>query len=412
MGRCISQMANLLPSEPPANCPLSRATILMMSATAPQATIAHRQVHVALGARAYDVHIGPGLSSAAGARIKAATGARRCCIVTDRNLEASGHLQSLQESLAGEVSVLGHIVLKPGEATKCFAELQNLTEGMLKLGVERRDVVIALGGGVIGDLAGFAASILRRGVRFVQIPTSLLAQVDSSVGGKTGINTPQGKNLVGAFHQPSLVLADTDTLTSLPDRQLRAGYAEIAKHAVLGDPVYFDWLEANVGAVLARDSAALVHAVARSVEMKADVVVRDETEQGDRMLLNLGHTFGHAFEAWAGFSDKLLHGEAVALGTAIAARFSAAHGLCSCDAAIRVAAHFDKAGLPTRVAHIASSAAPTVTELLALMDQDKKVQAGRMTFILLHDIGRAFISREVEREQVRQCLQAEIADTA
>lgn len=376
------------------------------------ATVASRQVHVALGTRAYDVHIGQGLAASAGARIRSVTGASRCCIVTDANLEASGHLQRLSEGLAAEMTVLGHVVLRPGEATKCFAELQNLSETMLKLGVERRDVVIALGGGVIGDLTGFAASILRRGVRFVQIPTSLLAQVDSSVGGKTGINTPQGKNLIGAFHQPSLVIADTDTLTSLPDRQLRAGYAEIAKHAVLGDPVYFDWLESNVGAVLARDPAALVHAVARSVEMKADIVVRDETEQGDRMLLNLGHTFGHALEAWAGFSDKLLHGEAVALGTAIAARFSAARGHCSPEAAARIAAHFRAAGLPTRVAHIASNTAPTVVELMALMDQDKKVQAGRMTFILLHDIGRAFISRDVERDQVRRCLEAEIAGTA
>jgi len=375
-------------------------------------TIALRQVHVALGARAYDVHIGPGLAATAGARINSVTGAKRCCIVTDRNIETSGHLQRLHECLVGEVTVLGHIVLTPGEPTKCFAELQKLTEGMLELGVERRDVVIALGGGVIGDLAGFAASILRRGVRFVQIPTSLLAQVDSSVGGKTGINTAQGKNLAGAFHQPSLVLADTDSLTSLPDRQLRAGYAEIAKHAVLGDAVYFKWLEANVRAVLARDPAALVHAVARSVEMKADVVVRDETEKGDRMLLNLGHTFGHAFEAWAGFSDRLLHGEAVALGTAIAARFSAARGLCSPQAAARIAAHFEAAQLPTRVGHIAGSPPPGVDELLALMDQDKKVQAGRMTFILLHDIGRAFISREVERDEVRRCLEAEIAGTA
>ncbi len=386
--------------------------MIMSSKVSTQASPAARQVHVPLGARAYDVLIGPGIAETAGGRIKSATGASRCCIVTDRHLEASGHLHRLNESLAAEMTVLGSIVMPPGEATKCFSELHSLSEDLLRLGVERRDVVVALGGGVIGDLTGFAASILRRGVRFVQIPTSLLAQVDSSVGGKTGINTPQGKNLIGAFHQPSLVLADTATLTSLPDRQLRAGYAEIAKHAVLGDPLYFDWLEANVGAVLARDPAALVHAVARSVEMKAEIVVRDETEQGDRMLLNLGHTFGHAFEAWAGFSDKLLHGEAVALGTAIAARFSAARGLCSKDVAKRIAAHFDKAGLPTRVAHIASNTAPTVTELLALMDQDKKVQAGRMTFILLRDIGRAFISREVEREQVRQCLEAEIAGTA
>ena len=382
------------------------------SSTEPSTKVASRQVHVALGERAYDVFIGPGLAANAGVQIKSATGANRCCIVTDGNIEASGHLRRLSDSIVAEMSILGHIVMEPGEATKCFTELHLLSEGMLKLGVERRDVVIALGGGVIGDLTGFAASILRRGVRFVQIPTSLLAQVDSSVGGKTGINTAQGKNLIGAFHQPSLVIADTDTLSSLPDRQLRAGYAEIAKHAVLGDTVYFDWLERNVGAVLAREPGALVHAVARSVEMKAEIVARDDTEQGDRMLLNLGHTFGHAFEAWAGFSDKLLHGEAVALGTAIAARFSATLGLCPPQAATRVVAHFKAAGLPTRVANIASNTAPTVEGLLNLMDQDKKVQAGRMTFILLREIGRAFISRDVERDQVRQCLEAEIAGTA
>ena len=372
-----------------------------------------RRVRVELGARAYDVLIGPGLTVGAGEQIARSLATKRCAIVTDDNLERAGHLAALQASLkAGGIDVLGTVVVRPGEATKCFAELQVVAEGLLRFGVERRDVVIALGGGVIGDLTGLAASILRRGVRFVQIPTTLLAHVDSSVGGKTGINTAQGKNLIGAFHQPSLVLADTAVLATLPDRQLRAGYAEIAKHAALGDAVYFDWLDANVGAVLARDTQALVHAIARSVEMKAEIVARDETEQGDRMLLNLGHTFGHALEAWAGFSDRLLHGEAVALGTAIAFRFSAARGLCSTDDAARMTRHLTAAGLPTRIAQIPGGAGPTVPELVALMAQDKKVQAGRMTFILVRAIGQAFIARDVEAQDVERCLAAEIAGAA
>ena len=377
----------------------------------PDAGASVRHVRVELDARAYDVLIGPGLIERAGQLAKP-IGARRCAIVTDSTVAATPHLAALQRGLAGSLEVLGTIVVPPGEATKCFPELQRVVEGLLALGLERRDVVIALGGGVIGDLAGFAASILRRGVRFMQIPTTLLAQVDSSVGGKTGINTAQGKNLAGAFHQPSLVLADISTLATLPDRQMRAGYAEIAKHAVLGDAAYFEWLEANVAAVLAREPSALVRAVARSVEMKAGIVARDETEQGDRMLLNLGHTFGHALEAWAGFSERLLHGEAVAIGTAIAARFSAARGLCTTDAAHRIASHLAAAGLPTGIGHLPQGPKPTVAELIGLMAQDKKVQGGRMTFILLHGLGQAFITRDVDASDVERCLAAEIAGTA
>ncbi len=218
--------------------------------------------------------------------------------------------------------------LPPGESTKSFRELAPLCERLLDLGLERGDLVVALGGGVIGDLAGFAAAILRRGVRFVQIPTSLLAQVDSSVGGKTGIDTPQGKNLIGAFHQPGLVLADTDVLRTLPERELRAGYAEVAKYGLLGDAAFFAWLEQNYAAVFALEPAPLTHAVETSVKAKAGIVGRDETEQGERALLNLGHTFGHAFEAWCGYSDRLLHGEAIAIGMSIAFRFSAALGYC------------------------------------------------------------------------------------
>jgi 3-dehydroquinate synthase len=228
-------------------------------------------------------------------------------------------------------------------------KLEPLCEGLLELGLERGDLVVALGGGVIGDLAGFAAAILRRGVRFVQIPTSLLAQVDSSVGGKTGIDTPQGKNLIGAFHQPGLVLADTDVLRTLPERELRAGYAEVAKYGLLGDAPFFAWLEHNWPAVFALDSAALTHAIETSVKAKAGVVGRDEMEQGERALLNLGHTFGHAFEAWCGYSDRLLHGEAIAIGMCLAFRFSEVLGYCPAGSAARVSAHFRAVGLPTRI---------------------------------------------------------------
>ena len=371
-----------------------------------------RAVRVALGARSYDVVIGPGLLTEAEPRLAAAFGTARYAIVTDVNVAASGHLARLEQALAPAGRWLGSIVLQPGESTKCFTELAGLSQALLDKGVERRDVVIALGGGVIGDLAGFAASVLRRGVRFVQIPTTLLAQVDSSVGGKTGINTPQGKNLIGAFHQPSLVLADTDLLATLPGRQMRAGYAEVVKYGLLGDAGFFDWLEQNGPAVLARDGAALTHAVTRSVEMKAAIVARDETEQGDRMLLNLGHTFGHAFEAWAGFSDRLLHGEAVAIGSALAFRFSESLRSCPAGTAARVAAHLQSIGLPTRVGDIprngTNDRGPQPTEIMRLMSQDKKVQDGRLTFILARAIGDTYVTREVAREQVERFLVAEL----
>ncbi len=368
-----------------------------------------RQVEVELGSRSYGVTIGPGLIAEAGRLIADKLGPSRCTIVTDANVERAGHLAALEASLGEHHKVLGRIVMASGEKTKGFAGLETVVDCLLGSGTERKDLVVALGGGVIGDLAGFAAAVLRRGVRFVQIPTTLLSHVDSSVGGKTGINTRHGKNLAGAFHQPSLVLADTSALTTLPDRQLRAGYAEIAKHAALGDAAYFEWLEANVGRVMARDTAALVHAIARSVEMKAAIVARDETEQGDRMLLNLGHTFGHALEAWAGYSDRLLHGEAVSIGTAIACRFSESLGMCTPGTASRLAAHLNAAGLPVGIGQIAGSDRPTVSELFTLMTQDKKVSGGRMTFILMRAIGEAFIARDIDESAVKRCLEAEIA---
>jgi 3-dehydroquinate synthase len=374
-----------------------------MSATATRDV---RTVNVPLGSRAYDVLIGPGLLARAGELINARLGAARCAIVTDANV-ARFHLGTLEAALQKDGRHVGSITLPPGESTKSFHELEPLCERLLELGLERGDLVVALGGGVIGDLAGFAAAILRRGARFVQIPTSLLAQVDSSVGGKTGIDTPQGKNLIGAFHQPGLVLADTDVLRTLPARELRAGYAEVAKYGLLGDAAFFAWLEQNYAAVLALEPAPLTHAVETSVKAKAGIVGRDETEQGERALLNLGHTFGHAFEAWCGYSDRLLHGEAIAIGMSIAFRFSAALGYCTEAAADRASAHFRAAGLPTRIAEIPGDK-PDIEALMKLMAQDKKVRHGKLTFILVRDVGEAFIARDVPSETVRVFLRGEI----
>ena len=365
-------------------------------------------VPVPLGERAYDVLIGPGLLRGAGQTILERFGNRKCGIVTDENV-ARHHLATLEQSLGSAGLKFASVKPLPaGEATKCFGQLQPLSERLLEMGLERGDLVIAFGGGVIGDLAGFAASILRRGVRFVQIPTSLLAQVDSSVGGKTGINTPQGKNLIGTFHQPSLVLADTDVLSTLPPREMRAGYAEVAKYGLLGDAAFFGWLEKNWRSVFGNDVAALTQAIETSVKAKADVVVRDEHEQGDRALLNLGHTFGHALEAWTGYSDRLLHGEGVAIGMCLAFRFSEALGLCPAGTAARVSSHIAAVGLPTRIGDIRGGTADAA-ELLRLMGQDKKVRQGRLTFILARGIGEAFVTRDVEPEQVLAFLEREIA---
>lgn len=371
-------------------------------------------VPVRLGARSYEVLIGPGLVGEAGHLIKTRFGEERsrlkCAVVTDENV-AQHHLAALESVLKVEGLHAGSIVLKPGEATKSFSVLHPLCEELLELGIERGDLVVAFGGGVIGDLAGFAASILRRGVRFVQIPTTLLAQVDSSVGGKTGIDTPQGKNLIGAFHQPSLVLADTDTLSTLPEREMRAGYAEVAKYGLLGDAPFFDWLEQHYGEVFAFEPLALTRAIETSVQAKAGIVARDETEQGERALLNLGHTFGHAFEAWCGYSDRLLHGEAIAIGMCLAFRFSEAQDVCAAGTADRVAAHFTAVGLPTRIRDIPGEK-PDVDTLMRLMGQDKKVRQGQLTYILARAIGEAFIAHDVPPERVRAFLEGEMAREA
>jgi shikimate kinase/3-dehydroquinate synthase len=369
---------------------------------------AHTAIRVALGSRSYEVLIGPGLIAAAGELVTARLTAARCGIVTDANVAAAGQLARLRSSLEAAGLHADTEIVAPGEGTKSFPVLARLSERLLEMRLERGDLVVALGGGVVGDLAGFAASIVRRGMRFVQVPTTLLAQVDSSVGGKTGINTTQGKNLVGAFHQPSLVLADIDALATLPAREFRAGYVEAAKFGLLGDAQYFGWLERNAASVFAREPAALTHAIAVAVQGKADIVARDETETGERMLLNLGHTFGHALEAWAGFSDRLLHGEAIAIGICQAFRISQQLNLIGNNSVARVEQHFTALGLPTRVADIPGADPPEPARLLEIMGQDKKVRAGRLTLILARGIGEAFITRDVAADTVRAFLAAEI----
>ena len=374
----------------------------------PLADNLRQTVRVALDERSYDVIIGPGLLDDLPGLATECFGTTRFAIVTDEHVSKS-HLGPLSEALAQRGLLRTSVILPAGEQTKGFDQLRFLSEALLSGGVERRDVVIALGGGVIGDLAGFAAAVLRRGVRYLQVPTSLLAQVDSSVGGKTAINTPQGKNLIGAFHQPGLVLADTATLATLPDREMRAGYAEVVKYGLLGDKVFYGWLEDNATKVIGRDPAAVVRAVTRSVEMKADIVARDETETGERQLLNLGHTFGHALEAFTGYSDRLLHGEGVAIGMCLAFRLSEEIGACPPQTAARVSAHIKAMGLPTHVQDIPGGDLPSADVLVDLMGQDKKVRDGQLTFILARGIGDAFITREVARDDVRRFLEAQLA---
>ena len=356
------------------------------------------EVHVDLPERAYDIHIGPGLLAEAGRHLAEMGGRRHVCILTDENV-ATLHLADLQASLSDAGLTSDALTLPAGEATKCWAQLERSVEWLLSQKVERNDVVIAFGGGVIGDLAGFAAAILRRGVRFVQIPTSLLAQVDSSVGGKTGINSPSGKNLIGAFHQPSLVLADTALLRTLTPRDFLAGYGEVVKYGLLGDSDFFEWLEAEGPALAAGDMDARMRAVTRSCQMKADIVQRDETEQGDRALLNLGHTFCHALEAATGYSDRLLHGEGVAIGCALAFELSARMGLCSQEDPSRVRAHLREMGMKVDIADIPGDL-PDAAGLLDVMGQDKKVVDGKLWFILSRGIGQAFITSDVPEEAV------------
>jgi 3-dehydroquinate synthase len=359
-------------------------------------------VAVRLGDRTYDILIGAGLVAQAGEEISKRLPGIRTAIVTDANVAAS-HLASLVASL--DRSGVGSTVIKlpPGEKTKSFDALQKVVDVILAARLERGDAVIALGGGVIGDLAGFASGIVRRGMRFVQMPTSLLAQVDSSVGGKTGINSAHGKNLIGVFHQPQLVLADTGVLDTLPPREFRAGYAEVAKYGLIDRPDFFAWLEKNWQEIFVGGPARIA-AIAESCRAKADVVARDEYETGDRALLNLGHTFGHALEAATSYdSERLVHGEGVAIGMALAHRFSSRLNMCSMDDALRVEAHLKAVGLPWKMADIPGSL-PDAERLLAYIAQDKKVTRGALTFILTRGVGQAFIARDVPSSEVLSFL--------
>ncbi|WP_306119546.1 MULTISPECIES: 3-dehydroquinate synthase [unclassified Roseitalea] len=362
-----------------------------------------RTVHVALGERSYDIVIGDGVLAEAAERIAALAPGARCAIVTDQNVAAL-HLPALEASLSAAGVAPTALILPAGEATKSFHHLQRTVEALLDARLERGDLVVALGGGVIGDLAGFAAAVTRRGMDLVQAPTSLLAQVDSSVGGKTGINAPQGKNLVGAFYQPRLVLADTAVLDTLPEREFRAGYAEVVKYGLIDDADFFAWLEANRQAVFA-GGAARAEAIAHSCRAKAAIVARDEREAGERALLNLGHTFGHALEAMTGYrSDVLVHGEGVAIGMVLAHALSARMNLASPDDTTRVARHLESVGLPTDLGFIGAHL-PDADTLMDFIAQDKKVARGALTFILTRGIGRAFIARDVPPALVRAFLQ-------
>lgn len=361
-----------------------------------------KTVHVPLDTRAYDIRIGAGLLDRAGAEIAPLLNRPRVVVVSDETV-AEIHLATLERALAAESIAVSSMTLPAGEATKSWPHFTRTVEWLLDEKVERGDIVIALGGGVIGDLVGFAAAVLRRGVRFVQMPTSLLAQVDSSVGGKTGINAPQGKNLIGAFHQPSLVLADIAILETLEPRDFLSGYGEVVKYGLLGNAKFFEWLEKNGPALAQGNREARLEAVRMSCQMKADIVVRDETEQGDRALLNLGHTFCHALEGATGYSDRLLHGEGVAIGCALAFELSSRMGLCSQEDPSRVRAHLKEMGMKVDLADIQGDL-PDADALLALMGQDKKVVNGELRFILARGIGDAFVTKDVPAETVLNVL--------
>jgi 3-dehydroquinate synthase len=363
-------------------------------------------VNVGLGERAYDIVIGRNLLASLGTRIAALRPGVKTAIVTDETV-ARHHLAATEAAL--QVAGIGtsRIVVPGGESSKTFPVFERVCEALIRERIERGDLVVALGGGVIGDLAGFAASAVRRGLDFVQVPTTLLAQVDSSVGGKTGINSAQAKNLIGAFHQPILVLADTALLDTLPARQFRSGYAEVAKYGLLGDAGFFAWLEANWQDVFA-GGAPREHAIAVSCRMKAAIVAQDERETGDRALLNLGHTFGHALEAATGFSERLHHGEGVALGMVLAFQFSARKGLIVPADAERVVRHLAAVGLPTRLSDIPGTL-PDADRLMQLIAQDKKVKRGKLTFILVRGIGQAFVAPDIDPIEVSEFLREKLA---
>jgi 3-dehydroquinate synthase len=365
-------------------------------------------VRVALDARSYDIVIGRGLLTSLGARIAALRPGAKVVIVTDENV-ARYHLAAAEASLSQAGIVASRVIVPPGESSKSYRVFEQVCEAVIASRIERGDLIVALGGGVVGDLAGFVASVLRRGLDYVQVPTTLLADVDSSVGGKTAIDSAHGKNLVGAFHQPILVLADTALLDTLPGREFRAGYAETVKYGLLGDAGFFAWLEANWREVFS-GGPAREHAIAMSCRAKAAIVARDERETGDRALLNLGHTFGHALEAACGFSGRLLHGEAVSTGMALAFEFSARRqGLVPMAEAQRAIKHLTETGLPTRIKDIAGPQL-SVDQLMDLIAQDKKVKRGMLTFILVRGIGQAFIETGVDAREVRVFLSEKLAE--
>jgi 3-dehydroquinate synthase len=375
--------------------------------TAPLRTGEPTTVRVALGARSYDIVIGRGLLASLGSRVAALKPGAKAAIVTDATVERL-LLAETRSALASAGIAATHVSVPAGESSKSIVMFERVCDALLAARIERGDVVVALGGGVVGDLGGFCAAAVRRGLDYVQVPTTLLAQVDSSVGGKTAINSRHGKNLIGAFYQPILVVIDSQLLDLLPARQFGAGYAEVAKYGLLGDAGFFAWLEANADDVFAGRAAAREHAIATSCRMKAEIVARDERETGDRALLNLGHTFGHAFEAAAGFSDRLLHGEAVALGMSLAFDFSVARGLLPQADAERVKRHLGKVGLPTHISQVPGGV-PGVDGLMDLMAQDKKVRRGRPTFILVRGIGQAFVAPDVDAAEVHDFLARKLA---
>lgn len=358
----------------------------------------HKTVTVDLGERAYDIHIGAGLLTSVGEKIKQLNENAKCVIVTDENV-FKAHGETLKQSLDTADIANSWIVVSPGEKSKGWNILQTVIDGLLNAKLERGDLVIAFGGGVVGDLAGFAAAITRRGIDFVQIPTSLLAQVDSSVGGKTGINASQGKNLIGAFHQPLSVIIDTDVLKTLSKRELKAGYAEVAKYGLINRPDFFEWLEKNWQKVFNFEDA-LAEAIAVSCQCKADVVAADEKEHGQRALLNLGHTFGHALEGATEYnSDRLVHGEGVAIGMVLAHQFSNRLNLCDMDSVKRVEKHLTDCGLPTSPKQIEGDL-PPAEKLLEFIAQDKKVTRGKLNFILTKGIGKSYIANDVPSSEV------------
>jgi 3-dehydroquinate synthase len=361
------------------------------------------RLRVELGPRSYEILIGSGLIARAGSHLRGLLRRPDVIVVTDEHLTTTAHPSTFEASLDAAGIAHRRIVVPPGEPTKSMDQLERLLDRMLASGVERSSTVVALGGGVVGDLAGFAAAIVLRGVNHVQVPTSLLAQVDSAIGGKTGIDTPHGKNLVGAFHQPRLVLADVDVLDTLPARELRAGYAEVVKYGLIDRPDFFGWLEVNGLALLAGDAGLRQQAVLQSCRAKAAIVAADEREVGARALLNLGHTFAHALETVAQYGDELLHGEAVAIGLVLAFDLSVRLGLCPAEDAARVRSHLAAVGLPTTPRQVRADGFPA-DALLDSMTRDKKVEQGRPRFVLARGIGRAFAGAEVEPVVLRALL--------